>query len=271
LAADADGEASIEELQRTIARIRAASDLSGVEQARLIAFAVTTFNSPPKRARVMRKLAEIGESERQAIADAALAVVGGNRNPDVGEVKFLERLHKSLGLPKEALYQGLHQAAAPPSDEPVPISEERRIAGVPIPKEAPAASPAQRTAATVKIDVARLARTRKETDAVSALLADIFAEEPAPAPVAPEPASALDGLDPQHTELLELLELRGSMTRAEFDRHAKELRLLPDGAIERINDWSFDRFEEALIEDGDEVVVAMHLRSRIAEMKEKAA
>ncbi len=271
LAADADGEASFEELQRTIARIRAASDLSGVEQARLIAFAVTTFNSPPKRARVMRKLAEVGESERQAIADAALAVVGGNPNLDVGEVKFLERLHKSLGLPKEALYQGLHQAAAAPSDEPVPISEEKRIAGVPIPKEVPPAPPVEPPAATVRIDAARLARTRKETDAVSALLADIFAEDPAPPPAAPEPASTLDGLDLKHAELLELLELRGSMTRSEFDRHAKELQLLPDGAIERINDWSFDRFEEALIEDGDEVVVVAHLRGRIAEMKEKAA
>lgn len=270
LAADADGEASFEELQRTIARIRAASDLSGVEQARLIAFAVTTFNSPPKRARVMRKLAEIGESERQAIADAALAVVGGNPNPDVGEVKFLERLHKSLGLSQDTLYEGLHKAAAP-TDEPVSISEEKRIAGVPIPKEAPAAPAARRPEATIRIDAARLARTRKETDAVSALLADIFAEEPVAAPPAADQASSLDGLDPKHAELLELIELRGSMTRSEFDRHAKELQLLPDGAIERINDWSFDRFEEALIEDGDDVAVVAHLRGRIAQMKEKVA
>jgi hypothetical protein len=49
------------------------------------------------------------------------------------------------------------------------------------------------------------------------------------------------------------------------------MRLLPDGAIERINDWSFDRFEEALIEDGDEILVAPHLRSRIAEIRESAA
>ena len=47
--------------------------------------------------------------------------------------------------------------------------------------------------------------------------------------------------------------------------------MLPDGAIERINDWSFDRFEEALIEDGDDVAVVAHLRDRITEMKEKAA
>lgn len=270
LAAAADGEASYEELQRTIAGIRSASDLSGVEQARLIAFAVTTFNSPPKQARVMRKLAETTESERQAIADAAVAVIGGNRNVDAGEVKFLERLHKSLGLPKERVYSGLHSAAAKRADDPVPVSEEDRAAGVPIPKEPPQISPAV-AARGIPIDAARLARTRRDTEAVSALLADIFAEEvvvPQPAPVE---QAALDGLDGPHTELVELLELRGSMTRSEFDRHAKEMRLLPDGAIERINDWSFDRFDEPLIEDGDEVVVTPHLRGKIAEMKDKAA
>ncbi|MFG3594363.1 TerB N-terminal domain-containing protein [Bradyrhizobium sp. RDI18] len=272
LAAGADGDASFEELQRTIARIRAASDLSGVEQARLIAFAVTTFNSPPKRARVMRKLAEMGEAERRAIAGAAFAVVGDNPTPDVAEVKFLERLHKSLGLPKEAVYEGLHQAAAARSDEPIAISEEKRVAGVPIPKESALARALPPAASRIRFDAARLARTRQETDAVSALLSGIFEEEaPPPPPAMADQPATLKGLDGPHTELLELLELRGAMSRSEFDRHAREMRLLPDGAIERINDWSFDRFDEALIEEGDEVAVAPHLRDRIAEIRESAA
>ena len=37
------------------------------------------------------------------------------------------------------------------------------------------------------------------------------------------------------------------------------------------NDWSFDRFDEALIEDGDEVTVAPHMRDRIAEIRESTA
>ncbi|MGT2504760.1 tellurite resistance TerB C-terminal domain-containing protein (plasmid) [Bradyrhizobium guangxiense] len=46
------------------------------------------------------------------------------------------------------------------------------------------------------------------------------------------------------------------------------MRLLADGAIERINDWSFDRFEEPLLEDGDEIVMVPHLRERLAELRE---
>jgi hypothetical protein len=31
--------------------------------------------------------------------------------------------------------------------------------------------------------------------------------------------------------------------------------LLPDGAIESLNEWSFDRFDAAIIEDGDPLYV----------------
>ncbi|WP_284273282.1 TerB N-terminal domain-containing protein [Bradyrhizobium iriomotense] len=272
LAAGSDGDACYEEVQRTINRIRATPDLSGVEQARLIAFAVTAFNSPPKQTRVFRKLAEVGEAERQAIADAAVAVVGGDGSIDVGEVKFLERLHRTLGLPREAVYQNLHQATAERTDEPVSISEEARSAGIRIPKE-PVNSPLELASGEgINIDAAKLARTRRETEAVSALLSDIFSEETDQPPTSERDEKiALQGLDGPHSELVQLLEQRGSMTRSEFDRHARDMRLLPDGAIERINDWSFECFDDALIEDGEEVVLAPHLRGRISEMKDKAA
>jgi hypothetical protein len=78
LAAAADGESSNEEMSQVIAGIRDAKDLSAIERARLIAFAVTIFNNPPKLSRVMKRLAERTDAEREAIADAAVAVVGGD-------------------------------------------------------------------------------------------------------------------------------------------------------------------------------------------------
>ena len=49
------------------------------------------------------------------------------------------------------------------------------------------------------------------------------------------------------------------------------MKLLPDGAIETINDWSFDRFDEALLDDGEQVVMAANLRTRLAEKRETTA
>jgi tellurite resistance protein len=272
LAAAADGETSGDEMSRVIGGIRDGKDLSAVEKARLIAFAVTTFNSPPKLSRVMKRLAERSVAEREAIANAALAVVGGGGNVDPDEVRFLERLHKALGLPKERVYSELHRAA-PKADEPVAVSEERRQAGIPIPKE-PVAPPDH--AARVRIDAVRLARTQRETAAVAELLANIFEEESTPVAVETPVASAakgaaFEGLDGPHTELLELIELRGSVPRVEFDERARAMKLLAEGALERINDWSFDRFDEPLLEDGNEIVMAPHLRPRLAELRETTA
>lgn len=283
LAAAADGDASADELKRVIAGVREATDLTPIEQARLIAYAATVFNSPPKQDRVMRKLGERSPEERTIIADAALAIIAGNDNVDPSEVRFLERLHKALGLPKERVYSALHRASPPHrADEPVAISQEVRAEGVPIPasgrppisvsavKPKVEATPAS----SVRIDAARLARTQRETQTVSALLANIFEEDaPAPAETAPAASGAtgpLAGLDAGHAELVELLEIKGSLPRAEFEQRAKDLKLLPDGAIERINDWAFDRFEEAIIEDGEDVVMVEHLRDRLAELREAA-
>ena len=152
LAAAADGTASEEEVARTIARIRASSELSRIEQARLIAFAALTFKSPPKQARVMTRLKEAPQSDRKAIADAAIAVIGGD-TINANDVKFLERLYKVLGLPREDVYVGMHRAAAKP-DEPVPVSAEMRVPGIPIPKRdtlKPAAMPSG-----IKIDASLL-------------------------------------------------------------------------------------------------------------------
>uniref|UniRef100_Q07NU9 Tellurite resistance protein TerB n=1 Tax=Rhodopseudomonas palustris (strain BisA53) TaxID=316055 RepID=Q07NU9_RHOP5 len=282
LAAAADGEASHDELQHVIDLIRSDKSLGAIEQARLIGYTVTVFNSPPKQARVLRKLAEHSAEEREAIARAALAVVGGAEHVDPNEVKFLERLHKALGLPKERVYSDLHRAALPPADEPVALTQEQRVSGIPIPvteEPNPIAKPQTAVStptASVQIDAERLARTQRETQAVAALLSNIFSED-APEDIeiaAQQPEAdmhpAFEGLDAAHAELVEMLEIKGSVSQIEFEQRAKEMKLLPAGAVERINEWSFDRFGEAMIEEGQEITMVPDLRGRLAELREAA-
>jgi len=91
----------------------------------------------------------------------------------------------------------------------------------------------------------------------------------APAPQGrPEPHGGDDRsspLDAAHSALLGRLLAGDGLDRAELDDFAKDLRLLPDGAIERINDWGFDRFDEALIEEDERVTIPDHLREALRE------
>jgi len=258
LASAADGEPLQEDLERIKLGIRGAGELSGLEQKRLAAVAETMFTSPPKRARVLRSLAEIGLEERERIADAAIALIAGNRSIARDGVRFLERLQAALGLARDRIYSALHRAGAV-GGEAVGISEEVRVAGLPVRAQKRDGS------AGFRIDAARLAQAQLETESVAVLLADIFAGDDAPvkAKAAAEAKTALQGLDGPHGRLVKKLQSRGSMTRAEFDQAARALRLLPDGAIECINDWSFDRFDEPLIEEGADVWIAPHLRARL--------
>jgi tellurite resistance protein len=284
-AAAADGQGSSEELQAVIATVRAGGELTDVERLRLIAYAVTLFRSPPRRQRFLKRLSEVPQEQREAIAQAAAVVVAGTgAGPDPKSVAFVERVNKSLGLDPARAHADLHRAAAAAMDQPVPMSTEVRTPGIRLPKERTAVEPPGAVAATpvaaapadtlgIRIDLRRLEAVKRDTDAVRKTLSGIFAEDEAEAaPPPPQPhvaASGLAGLDAGHAELVIYLAGRGEVERADFERKAKSLKLLPDGAIERINDWSFDRFDGPLLEDGEQIAIQADMRSRVAELTEQ--
>jgi hypothetical protein len=135
---------------------------------------------------------------------------------------------------------------------------------MPIPQQAPKSE-------GVQIDAARLARIQRETSAVSSLLADIFVEEESPRIVLPATAhitsSPYDGLDAAHAALLLHVLTSGEASREDFEAEAQRLKLLPDGAIETINDWGFDRFGEPVLEGDDAIIFAEHLRPELQKLE----
>jgi hypothetical protein len=148
------------------------------------------------------------------------------------------------------------------------VAPEQRSPGVAIPPPAPRPT----RPSEPYIDQARLAEVREQTAVVSAMLTDIFRGDESAAAVASaaRPASSVPGLDGAHAQLLEALFAPPGMERGAFERKARELRLLADGALEAINDWSFDKFDEPLLEDGEMIVVADHLRPRLQTFLETA-
>ncbi|AWN44712.1 hypothetical protein DK389_21400 [Methylobacterium durans] len=259
LAAASDGEVSQDEVETILAQVRAADAVGPTEKSRLAAYALSIHRDPPKQQGVLKRLAARPVAERQAYARAALGAVMADDQATPAEVRFLERLHKALFLPVEGIYAVLHRGSPGPAGP-----GERREA-------------ADRSAGRVVIDATRLERIRRETQAVSSLLSNIFVEEAAHGTgmeaVSPGSGSAPDrggdaadapglaGLDPAHAGLLALVAASPApLPREAFDRAARASGLFPDGALEVINEWGFDRFDEALIEDGDPVTIAHHLR-----------
>lgn len=217
---------------------------------------------PVALASLRRKLAAIPHEGRAKIADLLVGVAsaGGSHQPT--EVALLERIYRQLNLDSERLYAGLHKAtAADLHDQPVRLPGEGQPTGYAIPR-APTAPPAGSTAQTrvqavpaVPKPVDRRAAIRAETEAAAAILADVFgAHETDDVPTV-TPGNQLDALEPRLANLLQALLERESWPRVDFDRLARELSLIPGAALENLNSWGFDRYEDLLLEDGDPIVV----------------
>ena len=258
LAAAADGDVSEQEFDAVIRGARTISGLSTVEALRLEAF-VWSLRDRAKGGGALRRIAGLPPEARQSIARSAIAAVLSDGQASRTEVAFLERLYRTLGLPPETVHSALHQGTG---------ADARPFRST---VQAPAAGA---TRPGVTLDAERLARIREETTEVSSLLSGIFAEEaqpdaavddavPVPLPPA-EVAARFAGLDGAHGILLEAVLAAGELSMSDFEARAKELRLFPEGAIETVNDWAFDLYEEPILEaDGDLVTVVDHLRAQL--------
>lgn len=264
LAAGADQSVAQAEMDAVSAEIRGLPDLSVLERARLIAYASVLMRDPAHQRTGLQKFKSIDASAKQLALKTAMAAVMADGHASPAEVKFLERLSKAIGLPGDGVYSILHRSAAI-LDEPVAVEPAEQNRGVAIPQ-----MPRAKAAGGIEIDEVRLGRLRSETAAVSQLLAGIFVE-PEPTPpvrmVVTETvvASRFSGLDGAHATLLSYaLELK-TVDRAGFEKRARSLRLLPDGAIELINDWGFERFEEPILEGDDDISIAPHIHAALTE------
>lgn len=253
LAAAADGDISDDEMT-TVSHIIERHGLAQAETLRLIAFAASLRVDRPKQQGVLRKLLERPQGEREAIARSALAIVMSDGVASAAEVRFLEQLHRALGLSSDDVYGAIHRFTA--DDQP-----GLHVAGV---------STKEQAIEKVAVDPERLKKLRQETQEVSRLLSDIFVEDSAvePAAAAAVEASVYSGLDHTHAALLDAIaEADGALSRPAYDDVARRLGLLPDGAIETLNDWAFDRFDEPLIEAETDIMIVPHLRIQLREAK----
>lgn len=266
LAALADGEVVGAELEAISNDLQSLVAITALERQRLMAQTRVALETPPKHQAALNRLIKLPADQRSRIAQAALSAVLADGRVAPAEVRYLEKLHKALGLPQDSVYSALHRGVVT-EDEPVTVLAASWAAGEALPAEVQA--PAERS-----VDQARLDRVRQETAQVSRLLAGIFVEEdPADAPetqsriIAP---TRYRGLDAPHATLLESVVLAGSLSRDDFEAQARELRVLPDGAFDTINEWAFDNFDEPILEGDDAIAALSHLLPQLTQMGQPA-
>ncbi|OWQ78038.1 TerB N-terminal domain-containing protein [Stenotrophomonas maltophilia] len=236
--AQSDGAFSTHELEHLSREIASWTHLSEGDRRRLRAHLDLLTLAPLSLPALRKKLDPLSDDIKDAIAGsmATLAQVDGMVSPE--EVRFLERVYKALGVDPARVFSDVH---------------------APRPSKATAAA-ASAAPGAFQLDPDRIAALERDTAQVSALLANIFTdEEAAPPDLAPveaasvetESAGQLLGLDQAHSALLRLMLSRPVWTRAELEDGAADMELMLDGALEQINDASFDAYDIPF-SDGDD-------------------
>ncbi|SEU40790.1 Uncharacterized conserved protein, tellurite resistance protein B (TerB) family [Myxococcus fulvus] len=251
--ATADGTVSTDEIHRMEALVEAAQGLLPSEKVRLRAHVSWLLARPASSAGHKKRVEALTPEARTSLGNllVEVAVADGNVSPE--ELKTLSRLYAMLGLDENSVYSRVHAATASrPATEPVSM----RLAGAPEQGFAIPAPPPEK-GERVALDMRSVQAKLAETAAVSSLLGSIFADEE-PTPPAPQPTPAVTeagiaGLDALHTSLLRALVAKPEWPRAEVEKLASGLGLLPDGALDVINDAAFEVCGEPILE-GDETL-----------------
>lgn len=103
-------------------------------------------------------------------------------------------------------------------------------------------------------DQERIAQLQRETEQVSALLAQVFVDDKPAEPdevvveETVEDTSSICGLDADHSAFLRVLVSRTEWARDELEAVASDMELMLDGALEQINDMAFEHFDMPVTE-----------------------
>jgi len=211
------------------------------------------ISTPPPLASLKKRLEPLSSDARRVIASFLAHLAHADGSVDPSEVKLLERIYKALGIDVQVLYSDLHANNMTSTGVPAPPSRTSGGMKAAVPK----------SDSVISLDPARIAALQKETEQVSRLLAGVFAEETASvqtsAQVETAPVESTEprilGLDPELSAFLRTLLSRSTWTRAELNDLAKDMHIMLDGALERVNEAAFDHADGPLTEGEDPIEI----------------
>jgi tellurite resistance protein len=260
--AHADGHIAELERKSLMDRISSVEGLNAQESRRLRANLDWFLAVPPDLSLLRRKLKDLGPAHHAAMRAALVTTAHADGVIGSEEVAGIERVYKALGLDSGLVYSDLHAGEVD--------SSPRAVRAAP-PGPPGEAIPAGKTPAGPALDASRIAAIRSDTERVSSVLGEVFSDnDEADEDATEEVPSILKGLDYKHAALVRELIERERWTEEEFEQLCARHKLLVAGALEAVNEWAFEFYDEALLDDYDgyEIAADVAVPLRIAFEKE---
>ena len=252
----ADEVVGASELSALSAVIDSDSHLPEGERLRLKANLKWMMSVKPDLPLLRRHLRDAPGETAHEMGQLALSIAASDGVISGREVAALERLYEAIGLEKDGIYSALHALTS--VDEPVTvIPPSAGDSGFAIP-------PKPAIEGSLKLDEERIASVMANTARVSAILGEVFQDDEAVEPQEEHASEGeFDGLDRKHGAFLGELISRPRWDDEGFRNLAHQFRLLPGGAMETVNEWSYERYGDLLVEEDDGYHINSHVRDGI--------
>ena len=261
--AQADESVSESESNALAAAINRDPDLPEGERSRLKANLRWMMAVRPDLSLLRRHLRNAPCETSHEMGQIALSIAASDGVISGREVAALERLYSAIGLKTDGIYSALHTLSS--ADDPVTvIPPAEGQPGFAIPPRPDPENP-------LSLDADRVAAVMTNTARVSALLSEIFQDEEReeePAEELGQAENEFGGLDEKHAAFLGELISRPHWGEEEYRKLARQFRLLPDGAMETVNEWSHERFGDLLIVEDDGYMITIEIKDEILAMAE---
>jgi uncharacterized tellurite resistance protein B-like protein len=257
--AHADDQVTPEEEDALMSHAAESLELTDSEKLRLQAYMKWLLTTPPETIGLKKRIDCLSTGQRSLLGSFLARLVGLDGQIAPNEITALQKVYRLLGLDPQSVFADAHAAAT----EPVSVQSAEPLAGFVIPS-------AKSSPVKARVDLARIRAMEIESEQVSVLLRDIFTNDEEAVIVA---STIVDSAVIVKTKFLDLDEVhsRFALTLLERDRWnridlealASTHGLMPEGALDAINEASLDLHGEPLLEGEDPVEVNIQLRSLI--------
>ena len=244
----ADGNISLDEREQIIQHIEATLKISREELIRLKAFIKWAELYLSDLKGISKKLNLVNDIQKNQLINFLLALANADGYISPDEIKTLKKVYRLFNFNEDKLYSDLHSMktgeqelitieTGSPYKEVYKIPEEEKIKN------------------HVLLNENIIQKTLYDTNKVKAILTGIFNEDDNVTSFQQEELSkkkvsdhfTLFGLDDQHTKLFVEILNKKHWNRDEFESLCDNLEILPDGAIENINEVSYTEIGDDLI------------------------
>ena len=194
---------------------------------------------------IRSKLGAINEGQKRSLIDLLISIVVSDGKISNEETKVLKLVYTAFGYDEKQMYNDLHEYQSGHKGEVVLVSVGKKENTYKIPKKAEPKD--------VALDMNLVNRKKAETKKVAEVLSDIFKETEQEAPVTSKDQR---GMDANLGQFFAVLLTQTEWRREDLESHAKKNMLFLGSALEKINDWSLENYEETIVdEDGDKLIV----------------